>query len=75
MPNLNAVFDVKNQIEKLTPEQMALLNKKAEEKNLKTNKSTWWSKRTKTQKSIIVGGSLLVIGLISYRLYKKFSKN
>lgn len=39
------------------------------------SKKTWWQKRTNIQKNLIVGGSILIVGLVGYLIYKKVSKN
>lgn len=41
----------------------------------KSKKPSWWQKRTKTQKNLIIGGSILIVGLVGYLIYKKVSKN
>jgi len=33
-------------------------------------KTSWWSKKTKTQKGLIIGGGVVGIGLISFLIYK-----
>lgn len=52
--------------------------KKLNENLLKTKEEvekSWWQKRTKTQKHLIVGGSILVVAILGYLIYKKVSKN
>jgi hypothetical protein len=58
------LFDVKKKIETATPEQMALLQKKAQEqqkKSVEVENQNWWKKRTKLEKGLIIGGSVLII--------------
>jgi hypothetical protein len=37
-------------------------------------KTSWWSKKTKTQKGLIIGGGVVGIGLISFLIYKAVKK-
>jgi hypothetical protein len=58
------LFDVKKKIETATPEQMALLQKKAQEqqkKSVEVENQNWWKKRTKLEKGLIIGGSVLIV--------------
>jgi len=48
-----------------------LIVQKTEAENVKQN---WWSKKSKKQKTMIIGGSVVALGLISYLLYKRYSK-
>jgi len=44
----------------------------ADEKNvvIDETKISWWSKKTKTQKGLLIGGGVVGIGLISFLIYK-----
>lgn len=64
-----ALFDLKKNIETATPEQMALLQKKAEATKTAEKKS-WWSSKTKTQKGLIIGGGVVVVGLLFFGISK-----
>jgi hypothetical protein len=61
-----------------TPAQMEWESRKKLNENLIIQKENqekgWWSKKTKKQKTMIIGGSVLALGLISYLLYKRYSK-
>jgi hypothetical protein len=61
-----------------TPAQMEWESRKKLNENLITQKETqekgWWGKKTKKQKTLIIGGSVVALGLISYLLYKRYSK-
>jgi hypothetical protein len=61
-----------------TPAQMQWESRKKLNENLITQKEnqekSWWAKKTKTQKTLIIGGGVVALGLISYLLYKKYSK-
>ena len=47
----------------------------SEKDNMKDeNKANWWSKKTKTQKGLIMGGGVIAIGLISFLIYKSVKK-
>jgi hypothetical protein len=48
-----------------------LIVQKTEAENVKQN---WWSKKSKKQKTMIIGGSVLAVAVISYLAYKKYSK-
>lgn len=37
-------------------------------------KTNWWSKKTNTQKGLIIGGGVVGIGLISFLIYKAVKK-
>jgi len=61
-----------------TPAQMEWESRKKLNENLITQKETqekgWWSKKTKKQKTLIIGGSVVALGLISYLLFKRYLK-
>ena len=61
-----------------TPAQMQWESRKKLNENLITQKENqekgWWAKKTKNQKTMIIGGSVLALGVISYFLYKRYSK-
>lgn len=61
-----------------TPAQMEWESRKKLNENLITQKENqekgWWGKKTKKQKTLIIGGSVVALGLISYLLYKRYSK-
>ena len=41
-----------------------------DDKNVATDEINWWSKKTKTQKGLLIGGGVIGIGLISFLIYK-----
>jgi hypothetical protein len=70
LPN-QQLFDLKKQIETATPQQMALLQKKAEQQFEQTKKVSWWKSKTNTQKGLIIGGSILAISVAIYFIRKR----
>jgi hypothetical protein len=40
----------------------------------KSESASWWKKRTKTQKALILGGTIVFAGIVSYLIYKKVNK-
>jgi hypothetical protein len=51
--------------------------KKLNENLIKTKEDaekSWWAKKTKNQKTMIIGGSVLAVAVIGYLAYKKYSK-
>mgnify|MGYP003325974832 CR=1 FL=1 len=42
--------------------------------NPKEVKKTWWSKKTKTEKTIIIGGGIVILGVIGYFIYNRYSQ-
>jgi hypothetical protein len=68
------LFDLKKKIETATPQQMALLQKKAEDQKKSTilaEKPNWWKKRTQLEKNLLIGGSVLAIGVAIYFIRKR----
>ena len=42
--------------------------------DLNLKKTSWWSKRTNVQKGFFIGGSVLLVGIIGFVIYKQVKK-
>lgn len=55
--------------------QQEATKKAEEEKLLKENSSvSWWNKRTKVQKGLVIGGGLVLLGVSTFLIYKLITK-
>lgn len=42
--------------------------------NVNWKKTSWWSKRTKVQKGLVIGGAVVVASIIGFVIYKQSNK-